>query len=162
MDAAADAGTAEQQAHCHVLPGGLLRLEQVVAGLLRWQGWHAGRRHPARADPANPNPTPVVTVNPTPVTVTAPPASANAGANAVANDRCSSKRVIHFSWPKGDKKTHIRFWNKTAKGKMSNGRMRATADFRGYQASRGDLLKVTQLSRRHGHNVSVQRVFKAC
>jgi hypothetical protein len=112
--------------------------------------------------PANPNPTPVVTVNPTPVTVTAPPASANAGANAGASDRCSSKRVIHFSWPKGDKKTHIRFWNKTAKGKMSNGRMRATADFRGYVASRGDLLKVTQLSRRHGRNVSVQRVFKAC
>jgi hypothetical protein len=109
--------------------------------------------------PANPSPTPVV-VNPTPVTVTAPPASA--GANAVANDRCSSKRMIHFSWPKGDKKTHIRYWNKTAKGKMSNGRMRATADFRGYVASRGDLLKVTQLSRRHGHNVSVQRVFKAC
>ena len=109
--------------------------------------------------PANPTPAPVV-VNPTPVTVTAP--SSNANANAGANDSCKSNRIIKFSWSKGSTKTKIRYWNKTAKGAMSNGRMRASADFRGYAASHGDLLKVTQISRRNGRTIVRLRVFKAC
>ena len=117
--------------------------------------------------PANPTPTPVV-VNPTPVTVNSPAAPAGIGAGALANalaeagDDCTSRRVIKFTWVKGSTNTKLRYRGKTVKGKMSNGRMRATADFRGYQASRGDLLKVAVLSRRGGRAIHVQRVFKAC
>jgi len=114
--------------------------------------------------PANPTPTPIV-VNPTPVTVNAPVgpgAGAIADALADASDSCTSKRVIKFTWRKGSTNTKLRYRGKTVKGKMSNGRYRATADFRGYQASRGDLLKVAVLSRRNGRNVHVQRIFKAC
>jgi hypothetical protein len=120
--------------------------------------------------PSNPTPAPVVTVNPTPVTVSGPAAVTvggvtPAGANAIAkatDDTCTSHRVIQFTWPRGDKKTHIRFRGHSVKGKMRNGHMRATADFRGYKANRGDLFKVAVLSKRHGQQIMVQRVCKAC
>jgi hypothetical protein len=121
------------------------------------------------------NPTPV-TVNPTPVTVNPPantapvtvggvtPGGGNAISNAVANaGRCTSTRVIRFSWPKSSKAGSIRFRNKTMKARMNNGRLRATADMRGYSATHGDVFKITQITRtRTGRVVVITRVFKAC
>ena len=123
--------------------------------------------------PANPTPTPVV-VNPTPSVVAPNPSPVTvggvtpAGGTAVANavgkaNKCTSTRVIKFSWAKGTTKGTLRFWNKRTQGKMSNGRLRASADFRGYTATHGDQLKVTQIGvRKNGRVVVLQRFFKAC
>jgi hypothetical protein len=126
------------------------------------------------ATPTNPTPTPVpvapvtnnnTTVNPNPVTVGGvTPAGGSAIANAVAGkEKCTSTRVIRFSWAKGTKKGVLRYWNKRTTGKMSNGRLHASADFRGYTATHGDVLKVTQIGvRASGRTVVLQRLFKAC
>jgi hypothetical protein len=118
--------------------------------------------------PSNPTPAPVVTVNPPAVgnvTVGAvTPAAGQQISGAVnAGASCKSNRVIKIRWSKNIRKGHVRYWNKTATGKMSGGRLTATLDFRGYAGHPGSLMKVTQISTRKSGRTSIRlRVFKVC
>lgn len=114
--------------------------------------------------PSNPTP-PAVPVTPQPVTVGGVTSGgANAIANAVnAKASCKSTRVIHFHWSKAVKRAAIKFRGHTVKAKMQNGRLRATADMRGYSGHPGSLMKVTTVARyKNGRVIAVQRLFKVC
>ena len=94
--------------------------------------------------PANPTPTPVV-VNPTPSVVAPNPSPVTvggvtpAGGNAIAN-AVDAKADVHLQppdqdpWTKSTTSGHMRYWGKSARGEMVNGRLQATADMRGYTA----------------------------